>query len=370
MPFISNSELAHFGGWQTRELAGGVHRWGDPRWRHHEFNATAPSTVRLPDDSPWIQDGVEFTVVNTGTETVTVTDPDGAYLSFAVPAGVAAEFVRGAVWHGWTVATAQFGPAWPDQVFELNVSAHVAELNVLERVIDQFGYDGVDVAAVIVRIVQGVMVGSTGSGRRALTTGNTVGGVSWAAGSQVRLIVEEGAIIGGWGGGGGNAGTPGTGGSNGNPGGDGGQALRAEIPMNIECAGSIFGGGGGGGGGGSGLIVTTIHGGGGGGRGVNMLNPGAVLNGSGAGSGPTNGGTSGTTLLAGAGGPGSGGGGDGGGGGTNGGNGTAGSSSSDGSAGGAGGSGAEAISYLPAAGAPVILSGGANILGGTVSEAL
>ena len=101
-----------------------------------------------------------------------------------------------------------------------------------------------------------------------------------------------------------------------------------------------------------------------------MLTGGSLIGSAGGVGSNSNSGTRGGLLLSGAGGLGLGGGGGGGIGGGRGLAGTAGGNASpSGGTGGAGGAGAKAISYLAAAGAPTIISGGANIVGGTVAEA-
>jgi hypothetical protein len=376
---ISQRELAFFGGWSRRVLGAGVHRWGDPMRRVQEVAPAVACDLLLPPDAHIAasgQRGVPYYVVNTGGDVCVVRAFDGGPTVVAVAAGVAAKIVLGSQWRGWTVSNPQFGGVQAKLVYELPITQNVANLNVLERIV-AMGYDGSQSAAAIITIESGVVVGSANDAQRSLRSGTTVAGVSWAMGSKMLVRVVPGGTLGGWGGAGGNAGVPGTGGSSGANGGNGGQAIRTEIPLTIECGGAIFGGGGGGGGGGSTSSIpspptpTPQGAGGGGGVGCNMWDTNGALGGSPSGLGAgANPGTRGGMVFAGAGGVGLGGGGGGGTGGGRGTNGTAGGNASpSGGTGGAGGSGAAAISYLPAAGAPTIISGAANIVGGSVSEA-
>lgn len=363
-------EQAFFGGWRTRSVAGGTLQWGPPHWRVQEILPSVLSTLMLPTAARAGQRGVPLWVLNRGTAQLQVRRPSDNAVVWTLAAGSAAQFVLGSDWLGWSLGSVQVGSVFPALRYTVEVSANTANLNLLERVVAQ-GYSGAQPAVVTCRVRAGAAVGTMNRLERALTTGNTFGGVSWAAGSFALLVVEANAMVGGWGGGGGRGGAPGTGAATGLDGENGGQAIRAEIPLRIDCQGLIFGGGGGGGGGGSSTTQLTVVGGGGGGaRGGNMAT-GGVLLGSPAGgtTTPAGTGTGGGPFAFGAGGLGTGGGGNGGTGGMAAGNGFAGGVSSTGAAGGAAGLAGAALSYLPAAGAPTILAGGSNILGTTIAEA-
>jgi hypothetical protein len=361
---------AFFGGWTTRSAAGGTLQWGPPHRRVQEFLPSAITTVVLPTADRAGQRGVPLWVLNRGTAQLVVRRPSDNAVVWTLAAGSAACFVLGSDWFGWPIGTVQVGSVFPALRYSVDVWANTANLDMLERVVAQ-GYDGAQPVVVTCTVRAGAAVGTTDRLLRALTTGGTFGGVSWAAGSFALLVVEANALVGGWGGGGGRGGAPGTGAATGNNGENGGQAIRAEIPLRIDCQGLIFGGGGGGGGGGSSTTQLTVVGAGGGGaRGANMAT-GGVLLGSPAGGAttPAGPGTGGGPFSFGAGGLGTGGGGNGGNGGAAATNGGAGGVSSTGAAGGAAGLAGAAISYLAAAGAPTILAGGSNILGTTVAEA-
>ena len=371
----SPQELAFFGGWHTRAMAGGDHKWGPPSWRVFEAVPSSTSGLFLPPLSSGVQPGVPYWALNRGTAQVVVRRPDGSTV-WTLGAGTAACFVlggeleTGGYWHGWPAGDVQVGSVYPALRYTVDVTTNTANLDLLERVVAQ-GYDGTQPAVVACRIRAGVAVGTTHRLNRALTTGNTFAGVSWAAGSFALLTVEATAMVAGWGGGGGRGGAPGTGAATGLDGENGGQAIRSEIPLRIDCQGLIFGGGGGGGGGGSSTTqLTVVGGGGGGGRGGNMSTDGVLLGSpEGGASSPAGPGTGGGPFATGGGGLGTGGGGNGGSGGLAAGIGFAGTASSTGAAGGAGGGAGAAISYLAAAGAPAVLAGGGNILGGSVAEA-
>jgi len=370
----SDKELAFFGGWTRRVLAGGDVAWGSPMHRVQEVVPSVPSGLRLPPDSDWLPSGVPFWIVNTGVAALTVKRPSDGTTVVVVGSGVVAMCIYGAGWFGTAVsAAAQFGAVHPALRYTLGISANAANVNMLELAIAR-GYDGLQPAAVTCRVRSGVAVGTVSQSLRAITTGNTIGGISWAPGSFALLVIESGGASGGWGGPGGRGGVSGTGASAGFAGEAGGQAIRAEIPLRIDCQGAIVGGGGGGGGGGSSsTIITIVGGGGGGGRGMNMAPGGTLIGSLGGGAtapgqvGPAGGAFSHGSLVNGTGGLGAntgGNGGRGGAGGLAGQPGTAGPGT-----GGTAGAGGAAISYLPAAGAPTILAGTLNILGTTVSEA-
>lgn len=372
----SLAELAFFGGWSVRALAGGDHKWGPPSWRVQEFVPSSLSGVILPPLSSGVQPGVPYWVLNRGTAQLVMRKPDGATLRTMNP-GVAAYFVLGGFletggdWIAGPVGgSISVGSVYPALRYSVDVTTNVANLNLLERVVAQ-GYDGTQPAVVACRIRAGVAVGTQAAFARALTTGSTFTGVSWAAGSFALLTVEANAIVAGWGGGGGGGGAPGTGSATGIDGENGGQAIRAEIPLRIDCQGLIIGGAGGGGGGGSSTTTpSVVGGGGGGGRGGNMSSGGVLLGSPGGmASSPAGPGSGGGPFATGLGGFGTGGGGNGGNGGLAAGNGAAGGTSSTGTTGGAAGLAGAAISYLAAAGAPTVLAGASNILGGSVAEA-
>lgn len=376
MSLIGHRELEYFGGWQNRSAVSGTHRWGDPFYRNHQVTCTGEATLLLPDDTEWLQPGVTYLVLNNGSETLTVESPDAAF-SLNVPAGQAARFVKASVWRGWLSGAFQTGSVEPPIFYDYDIvlSQNEGNFNLLERIIATHGYDGSGPATVRCRVASGVAVGAYSQSSRAFTTGDTVGGVSWAPASSLHLTVDAGGLIGGWGGEGGDPGISGTGLPDGFDGGDGGQGLRLTIPTKIRCltdafgrVGYIFGGGGGGGGGGGDLInQAAVGGGGGGGSGVRMgIGSGTIMVTPGG-----RGGTSGSISFGGGGGHGYGGAGNGGNGGGRGANGSAGSAAGgiNGGLGGAAGAGAAAISYLPAAGAPDIVTGGAGIGGAIVAEA-
>ncbi len=371
---ISDKELAFFGGWTRRVVAGGDHDWGSPMLRVMEMAPSAVSNLFLPQDSPWLCRGVPYWVVNTGSANLTVKRPSDGATVYTLTPGVAGMFIYGATWFGRAIGTAQFGTASPGLHYEIEIAANEANVNLLQRVIAR-GYDGTAIAAVTVRVQTLVAVGSSSQAGFSLWTGNTVGGISWFAGSYWVLVVDAGAGVGGWGGFGGNGGIPSVGASaNGSPGGAGGRAIRTEIPMRVDCQGSIFAGGGGGGGGASGTGGSICGGGGGGGRGMNMApggsGPGSLIGSTGGtATNPAAPGLPGGPAAPGYAGPGTTGGGNGGAGGDAGVAGSAGVGSVSGATGGAAGAAGIAISYLPAAGAPTILAGGANIIGPIVSEA-
>lgn len=388
-------EEAFFGGWRVRALAGGSHNWGPPHWRNQEFLPSALSTLMLPTAARAGQRGVPLWVLNRGTAQLQVRRPSDNAVVWTLAAGTAAQFVLGSDWFGWPLASMQFGSVFPALRYTVEVSASTANLNLLERVVAQ-GYTGAQPATVTCRVRSGAAIGTTNRLERAFTTGNTFGGVSWAAGSRVLLVVEANALVGGWGGGGGRGGAPMTSAAAGGAGEDGGQAIRAEIPLLVDCHGMIFGGGGGGGGGGASTTSpNVIGGGGGGGRGANMATGGVLIGSLGGGAtAPAGVGDPGGVVVAGGRGPGplppeppdpyawmsglgTGGGGNGGTGGATGsfsaGIGFTGTTAvlpggGAGAAGGLGGQPGAAISYLPAAGAPVILAGASNIQGATIAE--
>lgn len=377
-PPPTEREQAFFGGRVgVRALAGGTVQWGPAMWRVQEFAPSVTTTVMLPTAARAGQRGVPFWAHNSGTASLIVKRPsDGATVN-VVAAGYASQFVLGSDWSGWAVGPnpVQIGTAYPRRRYFLDVVANSPNIDMLEAVVGA-GYDGSGPAIALCRVHAGVAVGSQARFVRSITTGKLFGGVSWAAGSFAVLIVEATAIVGGWGGEGGGGGVPGTGASTGLPGGDAGQAIRAEIPLSIDCRGKIIGGGGGGGGGGSSVSIPTppaptpFGAGGGGGIGANMTSNGVLVSPAGGFSSYAGSrGVSGSSFTAGGGGIGVGGGGNGGIGGGAGLAGSAGTASTAGASGGAGGSGAAAISYLAAAGAPTILAGGSNILGGAIAEA-
>jgi hypothetical protein len=381
-------ELAFFGGWTRRVLAGGSHAWGSPHQRVMELAPSSASSIRMPPASPWRQPGVPYWVINTGAAGLQIRNAndvliDGAGLS-AGEAGVL-HGGAGESWHFRLLGAAQFGSVVPAQRMEIEVTATTANIHVLHWAVLR-GYDGTQPIAVTLRIRSGVAVGTAALAQRAITSGVVASGINWAAGSQWRLIVEPDAIVGGWGGAGGRGGVAGTGSSNGFAGQNGGQAIRTTLPLVIDCLGNgtIFGGGGGGGGGGSAAAPTPVvaGGGGGGGRGLNMTVSGALTGSIGGGAsspaqpGPVGGAFSpgwqqnpGTPPPAFVGGLGVGGGGYGGAGGAAASVGSPGAAAPSAGTGGAGGAAGAAISYLAAAGAPVVLWGGANIVGATVAEA-
>lgn len=394
---IESREVAFFGGWHRRVVGAGDHAWGNPQLRNFEVVPSAACGLILPKDGPWRQRGVPYWVINTGAANCAVKSPDvGNPTVWTVGAGTVSMFILGGTGESWRfkpIGFVQFGSVIPALRMSIEIVSSVANANLLQLAIAR-GYDGTQPIAVTCRVRAGVAIGTTHPANRSFTTGNTVSGVSWFAGSTARLILEPSALIGGWGGNGGRGGIPGTGSATGINGQNGGQALRAEIPLRITCNGQILGGGGGGGGGGSSSTNTAIKGGGGGGgRGVNMAlgGSGAIIGSAGGGAtSPAQPGAPGGAFTAGGRGPGpsppdppdpyafmSGlgvsGGGNGGSGGNpgsiGGGIGFNGTAASPGAGGGTGGQPGAAISYLPAAGAPVIESGGGNILGSTVSEA-
>lgn len=378
MVATEDKEQAFFGGWKLRPVAGGSHKWGPPEWRVQEFIATAVSDVVLPPHGPWLQLGVPYYVINSSpgpagsSASISVKRPiDGASVGGLGPgeAAVAIPSVGGS-WVWMALGSFGVGVPYPSLRYTVEISQNVANFNLLEAVIAQ-GYDGTAAAAVTCRVRAGAAVGSTQQGLRSWTTGNTVGSVSWLAASFAFLVIEVDAAGGGWGGNGGRSGIPGTGSSSGFDGQAGGQAIRNEIPLFIDCHGSLFGGGGGGGGGGSSASnVQVAGGGGGGGRGMNMAANGTIIGSAGgAAAAPGQPGTGGGAFVSGGGGYGSGGGGLAGNGGAAATSGGGGAAAPGAGSGGAGGAAGAAISYLPAAGAPTILGGGGNIIGATVSEA-
>jgi hypothetical protein len=365
MGTITQREQAFFGGHMRRVLAGGDVQWGSPLFRVQEFAPSADSGVVLPAPSEWLQKGVPFFVVNTGTANLAVKRPAGSTVWTASP-GSGVILVPGVDWFAIPRSAPQFGQVYPERRFDFTLATNQANVDLLQLAVAS-GYDGLGPAAVTCVIHDNALVGSRHPAAPSLTTGDVSGGISWAGGSYVFLVVEPTAITGGWGGIGGAAGIPGTGAAAGGVGGPGGIAIRAEIPLRIDCRGKILAGGGGGGGGGSSLTSTSeIGGGGGGGRGVNMT-AGGVLLGSAGGfaTSPASSGSHGSPSLVGTGGSGFGGGGRGGNGGDSGLSGSAGTAGS--AAGGSAGAGAAAITYAAAAGAPTILFGASNILGSIVA---
>lgn len=367
---VSDRELAYFGGWSRRVVAGSETLWGDPRVRNLEIVPSSASSVILPPLSEWTQRGVPYWLFNTGAASCTVKLPeDGNPTLTTINANSVGRFVYGASWSGQAIGVPHFGVTQPGLVFGVNVTENVANLNVLQRVVEQ-GYTGAQPVFCWVRINSGVAIGSTSQSAPALTTGTTFGGVSWAASSLVVVEMFADSIVGGWGGNAGRGGVPGTGASTGFAGQAGGNAMRLEIPTRLAINGLVFGGGGGGGGGGSAASsVTTIGGGGGGGRGCNMSSAGGLMGSQPGGASPGGGvGTGGGAFTFGGGGLGSGGGGNGGQGGAAATSGSAGGNATAGATGGAGGAAGKAVSYAPSAGAPSILYGGSNILGAIVAE--
>lgn len=367
---VSFRELAFFGGWDKHPLAGGTHNWGNASSRFVEWTPSAPITVNLP-RAEHTQKGVPYWFVNSGTASVTVIRPsDGATVEVVTP-GSAFVFHLGADWVGKGLSTVQFGPITPGLQYYIDITTNTPNFDVLQHIVDGYGYNGTQPALVTVRLRSGAVIGTQDQALRALTSGTTWNGVSWAAGSIWLLVVEFGAWVGGWGGNGGRGGVPGTGAATGFNGQNGGQAIRTTIPMRIRCPGRIWGGGGGGGGGGSSSTVTTVKGGGGGGGGGSNMAPNGALIGSlpGGATAPAGSGQGGGQFLFGSGGLGVGGGGNAGRGGIPGEAGFNGGAATGGAGGGTGGQPGAAISYLAAAGAPVFLEGAGNILGTIISEA-
>lgn len=368
---VSDRELAYFGGWSTRTVAGGDHAWGDPRSRVIEFVASVPSGLILPSPSEWLQKGVPLWVVNNGFSTCAIKRPDLTTIVTAAPDSVYM-LVDGTDWLAVSRGQPQFGPLDPALIIRINLDRNEANVNLLAKVVAK-GYDGTVPVVVICTVKAGTAIGTTERAHRAITTGTSIGGVSWFAGSYWVLQVEPDAIVGGWGGNGGRGGVAGTGAAAGFAGEDAGQAIRTEIPLRIDCRGYIFGGGGGGGGGDSSLsVLTTAGGGGGGGRGANMTGPGlgTIIGALGGGATqPAGVGTGGGPFSFGGGGLGAGNGGHGGRGGFAGEPGLRGNNVGNTLAtGGLAGAAGAAVSYLLAAGAPTILNGAGNILGPIVSE--
>jgi hypothetical protein len=378
MVATESREEAFFGGWQVRPVSGGSNKWGPPQWRVQEFVADDTSDVVMPPASPWLQLGVPYYVLNSqdSTHSISVKRPsDGATLGGLGPgyAAVAIPSVDGR-WVWIDLLQFEVGTPYPALRYLVEITTNTANFDLLQAVMAQ-GYDGTEPAAVTCRVRGGVAVGARAvlapTVESSWTTGNTFGSVSWASGSFAVLLVDNGAEIGGRGGVGGRGGIAGTGSANGRPGEPGGRAVRAEIPLFVDCQGSIWGGGGGGGGGGSAIVTATvIGGGGGGGRGMTMAPNGALLGVDGGITvAPAEAGTAGGAFSAGGGGLGANGGGNGGAGAFAAAAGSSGTGVPSTSIGGAGGAAGAAISYLPAAGAPTILGGGGNILGATLSEA-
>lgn len=336
-----------------------------------EVAPSSNSNLFLPPDSAWLCRGVPYWVINTGAANAVVKRPSDSATVLTVTPGTAAMFILGASWYGAAVSGAvQFGSVYPALRYTVVINTLRADLSVIREIVPM-GYDGTQPAAVRLLVRRGAGLGSSHPDNFPCTTGTTFEGIGWAAGSVMLLTVESGGTIGGWGGAGGHGGLAGTGSSAGFAGGDAGRAaVRATIPVRIECHGDIFGGGGGGGGGSSsGVDPTIIGGGGGGGRGMNMTESGVLVGSAGGATGaPARTGSPGTAFGPGAGGaPAL----------TGGPGGTGGGAAASGFAGylvgggtGApGGAAGPAISYLPAAGAPIILAGASNIVGATIAEA-
>ncbi|MFY9345583.1 MAG: hypothetical protein WAT39_24040 [Planctomycetota bacterium] len=362
-------ELAHFGGWVRRAVGGGDLAWTDPSERVQEVVPSIASGLILPPNS-LVPAGVPYWVVNSGSASLTVKRPSDLATIDTVAANSAFVFVRGngSAWTSRGIGTPQFGGVVTQVVYGIDVYTNTPDLNVLRRIVEQYGYNGVNPVVVTVRIRPGAVVGCTGT-TRSLVTGTTWNGVSWAAGSNWLLVVDANAYVTGPGGAAGRGGVPLTGAAAGFAGSAGGQAIRTTIPMRIICAGRIAGGGGGGGGGGSSLTVSLIHGGGGGGgAGGTMASNGTLIGAArGGATMPAHPGYVGGHEVGGNGGGGFFFGGNGGRGGglaqvgTNGGNGP--------TTGGTGGAAGAAISYLAAAGSPTIIQGAGSIVGSIISEA-
>lgn len=129
----SLAELAFFGGWRVRALAGGDHKWGPPSWRVQEFVPSSISSVFLPPLSSGVQPGVPYWVLNRGTAQVVVRKPDGGTV-WTLGAGTAACFVLGGFlgtggdWHGWPVGDVQVGSVYPALRYSVDVTTNVANL--------------------------------------------------------------------------------------------------------------------------------------------------------------------------------------------------------------------------------------------------
>ncbi|MFN7587333.1 MAG: hypothetical protein ACK5UQ_02290, partial [Planctomycetota bacterium] len=182
-------EQAFFGGWRIRPVAGGTVAWGPPHWRVQEFQPSAITTVVLPTAARAGQRGVPLWVLNRGTAQLVVRRPSDNAVVWTLAAGSAACFVLGSDWHGWPMASVQFGSVYPALRYSVEVSANTANLNLLERVV-ALGYDGAQPATVTCRVRSGTAIGATNRLERAFATGNTFGGDAWAAGSRVLLDVE------------------------------------------------------------------------------------------------------------------------------------------------------------------------------------
>ncbi|MCU0862622.1 MAG: hypothetical protein MUC36_02415 [Planctomycetes bacterium] len=205
----TDRELAFFGGWTRRTIAGGDLPWGDPRNRVQEVVPSAPSGLIVPPDSPLLQRGVPFYVVNTGTDFCIVKRPNGSTI-LAVGAGTVALITQGSDWFGWSIGSPQFGSVTPALSLQVDLTQNEANVDLLAKCVAQ-GYDGTQPVAVLCTVRSGVAIGTAAQVRRALTSGLTIGSIGWAAGSYWTLVVEPNAIVGGWGGAGGRGGVPGTG---------------------------------------------------------------------------------------------------------------------------------------------------------------
>lgn len=375
---ISQNELAFFGGWRTQSV-NGTSEWGDPLWRNREIITTGV-TLTMPADAP---EGVEYTVFNHPSSTGNITIGTSTVLP-----GNGESFMRlGTDWlecgvyavagrqFGTPASTAiQYGVTQPTTILNLPVLTSTANYDALAAAIFREGYDGSEPVYARVEVITGIAIGTIEQSLRSFTTGDTVDGISWAAGSKVILDVANGALIGGWGGAGGRGAHPTIFGQEAD-GEAGGQAIRAEIDLDIIATGVVFGGGGGGGGGGGDFSQNEPGGGGGGGAGINMAANGAILGSlGGIGTAPATWGTRGRVNQGGDGGSGgqggnpAGSGGSGGDGGARASVGTAGFPAVSGAAGATFGAAGAAISK--ASGVTVnIISGAANIYGTTVTEA-
>ena len=202
---------------------------------------TLPIALFLPVPS-------EFTIVNPGTESLTVVYAIIGFPFVTIPAGQQA-----------TVYLLNQNVPWGTWLAKLRFAAGGTELPIrtpLEIVLDNSTQGPVDLRrlsiglgatddtnpyAVRCVVKSGTLIGSDSPSRTAFRTG------LWPADSTLLLMVEEGAIISGMGGTGGRGGDlplvllP-------QNGGDGGRALFLEMDATVVNAGRIQGGGGGGGG--------------------------------------------------------------------------------------------------------------------------
>lgn len=285
-------EMAYYGGWATRNIAGGNSYWGDPLIRNMEVrNISTLSKLWLPDPTVGdFQAGVSYHVfnLNQSGETnlaITVADHEGNTIG-TVDAGSGTgecgfgEFVYAGSW-----VKIESGTGFISQLplnastLEFSLSGNYANVNLYDYAVAQ-GYAGQDDTTIIVNVEAGTLIGSSSQSQPSMTTDIAS---KWGSNCNIRINLVSSNLL-GWGGTGGQGadGAVSSVGDTGAAGGDGGDALHCYIDTDINVISSLLCAGGGGGGGagnwGSPSPTTGYAGNGGGGaQGLNMLPTGVVI---------------------------------------------------------------------------------------------